>query len=63
VKNIIKSIEENQKHNNTREIYRTVKKFSKGYQRKFSIIRNKKGELAMNTKKKAEIWKNILTNY
>jgi len=29
----------------------------KGYQHKFSIIRNKKGELAMNTKEKAEIWK------
>ena len=31
--------------------------FKKGYQHKFSIIRNKKGELAMNTKEKAEIWK------
>jgi len=31
--------------------------FQKGYQHKFSIIRNKKGELAMNTKEKAKIWK------
>ena len=28
----------------------TVKQFKKGYQNKFSIIRNKKGEWAMNTK-------------
>jgi len=29
----------------------------KGYQHKFRIIRNEKEELAMNTKEKAEIWK------
>ena len=37
-------------------MYQTVNQFKKGYQYKFSIIRNKKGELAMNTKEKAEIW-------
>jgi hypothetical protein len=47
MKNVIDSIEEDQKHNNTRKMY----------QHKFSIIRNKKGELAMNTKEKAEMWK------
>jgi len=57
MKNVIESIEEDQKCNNTRKMYQTVNQFQKGYQNKFSIIRNKKGELAMNTKEKAEIWK------
>jgi len=60
---VIESIEEDQKHNNTRKLYQTVNQFKKQYQHKFSIIRNKKGELAMNTKEKAEYGKNILTNY
>jgi len=34
-------------------MYQTVNQFKKGYQHKFSIIWNEKGELAMNTKKKA----------
>jgi len=35
-------------------MYQTVNQFKKGYQHKFiSIITNKKGELAMNTKEKA----------
>jgi len=38
-------------------MYQTVNQFKKGYQHKFSIIRNKKGELTMNIKEKAEIWK------
>ena len=38
-------------------MYQTVNQFKKGYHHKFSIIRNKKGELAMNTKEKAEIRK------
>jgi len=38
-------------------MYQRVNQFKKGYQHTFSIIRNKKGELAMNTKEKAEIWK------
>jgi len=57
MKNATESIEEDQKHNNTRKMYQTVNQFKKGYQNKFSIIRNKKRELAMNTKEKAEIWK------
>jgi len=42
MKNVIESIEEDQKHNNTRKIYQTVNQFKKGCQHKFSIIRNKK---------------------
>jgi len=57
MKNVTVSTEEDQKHNNTRKMYQTVNQFKKGYRNKFSIIRNKEGELAMNTKKKAEIWK------
>jgi len=38
-------------------MYQTVNQFKKGYQHKFSIIKNKKGQLAMNTKEKGEIWK------
>jgi hypothetical protein len=56
IKNVIEPIKD-QKHNNTRKMYQTVNQFKKGYQHKFSIIRNKKGELKMNTKEKAEIWK------
>jgi dsDNA-binding SOS-regulon protein len=50
-------MEEDQKHNDTRKMYQTVNQFKKGYQHKFSIIRNKKEEFAMNTKEEAEIWK------
>ena len=57
MKNVTEAIEEDQKHNNTRKMYQTVNQFKTGYQHKFSTIRNKKGELAMNTKEKAEIWK------
>jgi hypothetical protein len=38
-------------------MYHTINQFQKGYQHKFKAIRNKKGELAMNKKEKAEIWK------
>ena len=38
-------------------MYQTINQFKKGYQHKFNMIRNKKGELAMNTKERAEIWK------
>jgi len=57
MKNVKESIEENQNHNNTRKMYQTVNQFKKGHQHKFNIIRNRKGELAMNIKEKAEIWK------
>ena len=56
-KNVTESIEEEQKQNNITKMYQTVNQFKKGYQHKFSIIRNKKGELAMNTRERAEIWK------
>ena len=62
MKNVIESIEEDQKHNNRRKMYQTVNQFMKGYQHKFSIIRNEKGELAKNTKEKAEIWKEYFDN-
>jgi len=42
MKNVTESIEEDQRHNNTRKMYETVNQFKKGYQHKFSIIRNKK---------------------
>ena len=51
------SLEEDQKHNNTMKMYQIVNQFKKGYQYKFGIIRNKKGEQAMNTKERAEIQK------
>ena len=57
MKNVVESIEEDQKRNKTRKMYQTVNQFKKGYQHKFSIFRNKKGELAVNTKEKREIWK------
>jgi len=57
MKKVIESIEEDQKCNNTRKIYQTVNQFKKVHQHKFSIMRNNKGELAINTKEKAEIWK------
>ena len=40
MKNVTESTED-QKHNNTRKMYQTVKQFKKGYQQKFCIIRNK----------------------
>ena len=43
-------------------MYKKVNHFKKGYQHKFSIIRNKNGELAMNTKEK-EIRKEYFVNY
>jgi len=41
MKNVIESIEEDQKCNNTRKMYQTVNQFKKGYQHKFSIIMNR----------------------
>jgi len=55
-KNVIESIEEDQKYN-TRKMYQTIKQFKKAYQYKFNMIRNEKGEMAMNTKERAEISK------
>jgi hypothetical protein len=56
-------MEEDRKHN-TRKMYLTINQFKKVYQHKFNIIRNKKGELAMNTKEKEQKYgKKILINY
>jgi hypothetical protein len=60
---VIESIEEVHKPNNTRKMYQTFNEFKKGYQHKFSIIKNKKGELAIITKERAEIWKEYFINY
>jgi len=57
IKDVIESIEEDKKYNNTRKMYQTISQFNKGYQHKFNMIRNKKGELAMNTTERAEIRK------
>ena len=57
IKYVIELIEEYQKYNNTRKMYQTINQFKKGYQNKFNMIRNKNGELVMNTKARAEIWK------
>ena len=38
-------------------MYQTINQLKKGYQYKFSMIGNKKGELTMNAQEKAEIWK------
>jgi len=38
-------------------MYQTINQCKKEYQHKFNMIRNKKGELAMNTKERTEIWK------
>ena len=46
-----------QNYNNTTKMYQKINQFKKGYQHKFNMIRNKKGELAMNNKERAEIWK------
>ena len=43
-------------------MYQTVNQFKKGYQRKFGIIRNKKGELAMNTRENTEMQKEYFDN-
>jgi hypothetical protein len=60
MKTVIESIEEDQKHSKTRKVYKTIKYFKKGHKHKFKAIRNKKGELTMNQKEKAEIWKEYL---
>ncbi len=57
IKNVTESTEEDQKYNNTRKMYQIINQLKKGHQHKFNMIRNKKGELAMNTRETAEIWK------
>ena len=41
-------------------MYQIINQFKKGYQHKFNMIRNKKQELAMETKERAEIWKEYI---
>jgi len=44
-------------------MYQRVNQFKKGYQHIFSIIRNKKGKLAMNTTEKADIRKEYFDKF
>jgi len=44
-------------------MYQRVNQFKKAYQHIFIIIRNKKGELAINTREKAEIWKEYFDKF
>jgi len=44
IKNITEPTDEDQKYNNTTKMYQTINQFKKGYQHKFDMIRNKKGE-------------------
>ena len=64
ITNVKESIEEDQKYNNIRKMYQTINEFKKGYQHKFTMIRNKKKrkEMAMNTKETAEIQKEYSEN-
>jgi len=57
IKNVTELTEEDQNNNNTRKMYQTINQFKKGCQHKFNMIRNKKGDMTMNTKETAEIWK------
>jgi len=57
IENVTESIQEDQKYNSIRKMHQTINQFKKGYQHKFNMIRNKKGELAINTKERAEIQK------
>jgi uncharacterized protein YqeY len=38
-------------------MYQIINQLKKGYQHKFNMNSNKRGEMAMNTKERAEIWK------
>ena len=57
IKNVTELTEQDQMYNNIRKMYQTINQFMKGYQHKFNMVRNKKGELLMNTKESEEIWK------
>jgi hypothetical protein len=63
MKNVIESIEEDQKHNNTRKMYQKVNQFKKRYQNKFNVIRNKKENWQLIQRRKQKYGKKILTNY
>jgi len=53
MKNIIESVEEDQKHNNTRKMYQAINQLKKGYQHKFSIIGNKKRRIGNEYKRES----------
>jgi len=38
IKNVTESREEDQKNNNTRKMYQTIKQFTKGYQRTLNMV-------------------------
>jgi len=63
VKSVIESLEEDQKHNNTRKMSQTVGQFKKGSKHKFSPIRNKEGEFGNEYKDKSRNMESTLTNY
>jgi len=44
-------------------MYQRVNQSKKGYQHIFIIISNKKGELAMNTRERADIWKEYFDKF
>ena len=44
-------------------MYQRVNQFKKRYQHTLSIIRNKKGELAMNTRQKPQTWKEYFDKF
>jgi len=60
MKNVIESIEEDRKQNNTRKMYQTINEFKKGYQHKFNIIRNIKGDWQLLQWRRQKYGKNIL---
>ena len=44
IRNVVESVEEDQKCNKTRKMYQTIHKFKKEYQHTFNMVRNKNGE-------------------
>jgi len=44
-------------------MYQRVNQFKKAYQHIFIMIRNKKGEMAINIREKAEIWKEYFDKF
>jgi len=60
MKNVTESMEEDQKQNSKRKMYQTVNQFKKGYQHKFSIIRNKKRRISNEYKGESRNMERIL---
>ena len=53
----IREIDENEKTNNIRDLYKGVNSLRKGYQPKLGMIRNERGELQADPKKILDVWK------